>query len=274
MLDVRPILYVTPLAEQTIGPITPAIIVANLGDEDALITGLFRIYRESLGTMIYSSQISPTATFKGTSTTLPAETEFNPGSPADDDYFILCEITATSKSTGASITKTLPQFFFDIKTAPMGTPPATHHTTHENGGMDPIEVEDLGTDETNETHFLGNDGAGNLVFKLPAGLQATFSEATNPTPTPNADNYNQYCLTALAEAAAFAPPSGTPVDGQKLIIRITDDVTPRAITWDPIYANRGATLPTTTTSGKTTYVGLIYNAAQTTWDCVAATTEA
>jgi hypothetical protein len=169
VLDVRPTAYVSPLDEQPIGPLTPIIHVENLADEDATITGLVRIYRESLGVLLYSSVLHPTAIAHGTSADIAVETEFDPGAPADDDYFCLAEITARSTLTGNSETVQLGQFYFDVKPGPMGPPPATHHTTHENGGMDPIDVEDLGTDELNNTRYLRADGTGALEFASPPG---------------------------------------------------------------------------------------------------------
>jgi len=56
------------------------------------------------------------------------------------------------------------------------------------------------------------------------------------------------------------------------MLRIKDDGTARALTWTTTsggYRIVGAILPTTTVVGKTTYVGLIYNAADTFWDVVA-----
>ncbi len=41
-----------------------------------------------------------------------------------------------------------------------------------------------------------------------------------------------------------------------------------------IYRALGITLPTTTVISKTTYVGALYNSADTKWDCVATVTEA
>jgi hypothetical protein len=100
------------------------------------------------------------------------------------------------------------------------------------------------------------------------------STASSATPTPNADTTDIYILTALAEAAEFGAPTGTPVDGQKLIIRVTDDGTARALTYNEIYRAVGVALPTTTVISKTLYMGLIYNSAATKWDVVAVVEEA
>ena len=102
------------------------------------------------------------------------------------------------------------------------------------------------------------------------------SIASASTITPTTGN-NQYDVTALAVPATIAIPSGTAVDGLKLIIRIKDDGTARALTWTTSaggYRIVGTTLPTTTVAGKTTYVGCIYNSTDSFWDVVAVTTQA
>ena len=100
-----------------------------------------------------------------------------------------------------------------------------------------------------------------------------FSEASNATPTPATDSYDIHVITALAAAAAFAAPTGTPTQGQKLIIRVKDNGTARALTYNAIYRAVGATLPTTTVISKTVYLGVIYNSTDTKWDLVAVSQE-
>lgn len=85
---------------------------------------------------------------------------------------------------------------------------------------------------------------------------------------------DQFEITAQAGALLFNAPGGTPVGGQKLIIRIKDNGTSRALTYNAIFRAIGVTLPTATTISKTTYMGFIYNATDTKWDCVAVATEA
>lgn len=97
--------------------------------------------------------------------------------------------------------------------------------------------------------------------------------ASSASITINADAYDQYNITALAVDATINAPSGTPLNGQKLIIRILDDGTNRNLTWNAIFRVIGTTLPAATTATKTCYVGCIYNTAATKWDVVAVTTE-
>jgi len=100
------------------------------------------------------------------------------------------------------------------------------------------------------------------------------STASTATLTPDIASFDQYNLTAQAAGLTIAAPTGTPVDGNKLIIRILDNGTARALTWNATYTVIGVTLPTTTVINKTTYVGCIYNANNTRWDVIAVTTQA
>ena len=90
------------------------------------------------------------------------------------------------------------------------------------------------------------------------------SVASSATPTPNIDTTDLYIITALAEAALFGEPTGTPSDGQKLVIRIKDNSTARALTWNAIYTT--GNLPDTTVVGETLYLACIYNNAASKWD--------
>lgn len=103
-------------------------------------------------------------------------------------------------------------------------------------------------------------------------LPRVATTASSATPTPNADTTDQYQLTAQAAAAAFAAPTGTPAAGQKLLIRVKDNGTARALTWNAVYrAGADVSLPTTTVSSKTMYIGFIYNLTDTKWDLVGVT---
>jgi hypothetical protein len=96
--------------------------------------------------------------------------------------------------------------------------------------------------------------------------------AGNPF-TPDISQYDQFNWTALSSTLSIAAPSGTPVNGNKIMFRITPSGTP-GISWNATYTAIGVTLPTTTVSGKTVYVGCIYNADLTRWDVIAVATQA
>ena len=99
------------------------------------------------------------------------------------------------------------------------------------------------------------------------------SITSSATPTPNCDTTDLYKITALGEGATFGAPTGTPLDGQKLQIRIKDDGTGRSLAFNAIYRVIGVTLPTTTTASKTIYLGMEYNSADSKWDVLAVAEE-
>jgi hypothetical protein len=107
--------------------------------------------------------------------------------------------------------------------------------------------------------------------RLITGIVSISSAATI---TPTADSGNQYCINALATNATINAPSGTPGDGQKMLLRIKDNGVSRTLSWSASYRVIGTTLPSTTTASKITYVGCVYNAPDGVWDVVAVTTQA
>jgi len=95
------------------------------------------------------------------------------------------------------------------------------------------------------------------------------TSASAATHTIDSDSYDMFTVTAQAEAVTFAAPSGTPTQGQALIIRLKDDGTARALTWNAIFRAGDIALPTTTVLSKTMYCGFIYNSTDSKWDLVA-----
>ncbi len=106
-------------------------------------------------------------------------------------------------------------------------------------------------------------------------LSNNTTDTSTATPTPVGSSYNNfYTLTALATNATFAAPSGTPANGNRLIIRIKDNGTSRTLAYNAIYRAIGLTLPTATTISKTIYLGCVYNSADSVWDVIAYQLEA
>lgn len=106
-------------------------------------------------------------------------------------------------------------------------------------------------------------------------LKKVTTDVSTATPTPTGDSdFNHYYLSALATNATFAAPSGTPKEGNSLVIRITPDATPRTLAFNAIYRAVGITLPTTTVASKTIYLGATYNSTASKWDVNAYAIEA
>ena len=89
------------------------------------------------------------------------------------------------------------------------------------------------------------------------------------TVTPNADTTDIGILATLSQATQLNTPTGSPLNGQMLILRITSS-SARALTWQSGYrSTAAATLPASTTGGGTPdYIVLRYHAADAKWDCL------
>jgi hypothetical protein len=87
------------------------------------------------------------------------------------------------------------------------------------------------------------------------------------TPTPNSDTDDMYIITGLTQTATFGAPTGTPTQGQKIMVRVKDNGTARTLAWNAIYrASSDLSLPTATVASKTMYLGFIYNSTDSKWD--------
>lgn len=127
---------------------------------------------------------------------------------------------------------------------------------------------------------------GNTAVTLPttgtlatlAGAETLTNKRINPrtstttstaTLTPDISSFDQYNLTAQAASLTVAAPTGTPVDGNRLTLRILDNGSAQTLSWNATYTAIGVPLPTTTVASKMLYVGCIYNSTNTRWDVVA-----
>lgn len=135
------------------------------------------------------------------------------------------------------------------------------------GGQSIVTV----ADDTAEFLSLGTGNWICLSYKYARkAAKRVTSEASNATPTPNADTTDVHIITALAAGATFGAPTGTPTQGQQLIIRIKDNGTARSLGWNAAYrASTDLALPTTTVISKTLYLGFIYNSTDSKWDLLA-----
>jgi hypothetical protein len=144
-------------------------------------------------------------------------------------------------------------------------------TTPSAGDFD---VGEPAWDKTSDRLFI-KDGASAMVQI--GAPRSNAAGATSGTLTPNGDSTDLFVAEGLTGAITLAAPSGTPANGQKLLIRLKDNGTARGITWTTssgAYRAIGITLPTTTVISKTTYVGCVYNSADSFWDAVATVTQA
>jgi hypothetical protein len=128
-------------------------------------------------------------------------------------------------------------------------------------------VSDSATKVPTEQSVKAHVASGTVTMTNKRITPRVVTATDDATAVIDVDVTDQYQLTAVANATEFTV-SGTPVTGQKLIIRLKDAGVAKALTWTGFTAV-GVTLPTTTVANKTHYVGCIYNSAGTTWDAVA-----
>lgn len=138
---------------------------------------------------------------------------------------------------------------------------AASDTTIARSGAGAITVEGVAVPTISSTSTLTNKAITPRVTSI----------SSNATWSPNADTDDIYEITAqAADATTISNPSGTPVNGQKLMIRVTGTAA-RALTWSGSQwrASSDLALPTTTTTTKTMYLGFVYNSTGPKWDLVA-----
>jgi hypothetical protein len=146
------------------------------------------------------------------------------------------------------------------------SPTTTKGDLIANNGSDNIRVA-VGSD--NQVLVADSTQASGVKWAVGPFTSSTITDAATITPS---ITVSQYSITALAQPATFANPAAGS-NGQRLIIRIKDNGTARALTWDTSYRAVGSILPTSTVANKVTYVGMVYNTQDSYWDVVAAVTQ-
>lgn len=102
------------------------------------------------------------------------------------------------------------------------------------------------------------------------GIARVQTVASSATPAINVGVTDVFTITALTTAITSMTSglTGTPLDGQKIIVAITGTAA-RGITWGTSFESSTVTLPTTTVTTARLDVGFIWNAATSKWRCIA-----
>jgi len=93
--------------------------------------------------------------------------------------------------------------------------------------------------------------------------------ANTATYSINTDSYDMVVITGQTNAITSIATTGTPVNGQKLIVSITSTNTAIAFSATNFESSGTVTLPTSVTSSVRLDVGFIWNVATSKWRCVA-----
>ena len=130
----------------------------------------------------------------------------------------------------------------------------------------------------NTSDATKNAAAAALTNKDLKSTTNTFAEVTTivssaaPAPT-GGSRQNELYITALAEAATIAAPSGAPAQGNTLVIHIIP-AGAYALGYNAIFEAIGVTLPTVTVNGKDIVLGCRYNATRAKWQVLAVSQKA
>jgi hypothetical protein len=169
VLDIRATHYISPLSEVEFESIPLTVHIVNAADETGLVTGKFRVYNDTTGLLIHTSDIAPLTLAAGAGVDVSALTDFDPPAPADDVYFVIFDGNASNALVPDGTNFILYKFDFDVKPTGMGPAPAAHHATHEDGGSDEIDptglsIDGLATSELDTNKRLAPDGAGGVTW--------------------------------------------------------------------------------------------------------------
>ena len=129
------------------------------------------------------------------------------------------------------------------------------------------------------TTTLTNKDLTSSTNTFPASISnATISAASYTTDTGSSlaltARLTDFIITAQAGALKFNNPTGAGIaNGWKIVVRIKDNGTARALTYDTQFRALGNALPSTTVLGKTLYMGFIWNSTDSKWDLIAVAQE-
>ena len=109
-------------------------------------------------------------------------------------------------------------------------------------------------------------GSGTVTGRMRKRCVQSFGSADNLTPTSDTADIYQFSTDAVAGTLTVNNPSGTPNDGQGLLLRILT-TNKQTYSWGANFRGGTTALPTSTTgTSKTDYIAFIWTAADSKWD--------
>lgn len=196
--------------------------------------------------------------------------------PVDSDFVAVVDTAnaTTKKTSWANLKATLKAYFDTVYTLTLlgGVPTSRTINGQALSGNITLTKSDLSLGNVDNTSdSTKNSATATLTNKRITKRVGTTT--TSSSLTIDSDSYDLFTVTALAEAMTINSPSGTPTNGQPLLIRIKDNGTARALTWNAVFRVVGTSLPTTTVISKYNYVGAVWNSSDSKWDVITALQE-
>lgn len=96
-----------------------------------------------------------------------------------------------------------------------------------------------------------------------------FTVTSTGTATPDINTTDDYVITEQSGSLTLSVPTGTPLQGQRLMYIIGGNSTSSLIQWNAIYRAISVTLPTGTIPSGVIYAGMKYASAANRWDVLA-----
>lgn len=278
----------TSLLVNSIPANVPSILVAGYGTDNETVFS----FTGTSGTNASNYVLTGVTRLRGANVNLPENTTLH--SIAVEEFFNQYAGVASTASGIATLIYGVDSESGDAYEISLDTSPGSYtaglsllfkaNTT--NTGASTIDVNGLGVKDIKKYGQSGlsalEDGdiqSGQIVNIVYDGTQfllmnhstkvsaVTTASSATPSPTGSAKN-NELYVTALAAAAELQAPSGTPANGNKLLVRIKDNGTARALTYNAIYSGIVASLPSTTVLSKVLYMQFIYNSTSSKWEMV------
>lgn len=132
----------------------------------------------------------------------------------------------------------------------------------------PLPVSQGGTGSTTQ-NFVDLSTSQTLSNKAVLQRTVTLTASSN-TYTPNSSTADLVRITSPTANFTVANDIGSPIDGQKILMRILSGATAYSATWGTAYISSGvASLPTTLVASKTITCGFIYDLHASAWVLIA-----